>query len=1080
MQAIFIRIIIIVSALLCGVTSRVQAQGHFVQGVVYDKQTKEPLLGVTVMFMNANNRIIGGVATGADGKFRSAVPPTTEKVGFSFIGMTAQTFPLDFQKQYEVYMEDASTTLEAVIVRGEQPKADLGLLQKNRRDMANAISSVDMKMLEAQPISSVEQLLQGAAPGLQVIFNSGDPGAGASIRIRGISTLDGSTSPLWVVDGVEVIGDDYNVSSITNFGYSPIGDIDPSDIESIDILKDASSTALYGSRGANGVIVIKTKRGRPGKPVFNISAKLTSTMVPKRLPMLNGDEQRIFAIENRANVNTGGDDGSFFPELRGDLTRKDAWMYNNNTDWVDEISRNGFQQEYNFSLRGGGERLTYYWGVGYARELGTTVGGGYERFNTMVNLDYRLSDKLKIAAKFGYTNSTTDKRSSDHPVKTADDAKRTISPIGFSRARAAYFPVFNENASDYLIVRKEKEATSWTSQYNPLAIIDRSSYLTLANRFTAAVNLSFDISKQWNFYTQVSVDYRQSGDDYFISPSAIGAVHGEDNYNYGKRADGYQMKLVNNNRLIYTPIATDQHYLNLTAVADLIYNTNNSMAVTYSNGASPWLRDADASARINDLQGSRGESSSLSLVVNAHYKFMNRYNIEASIKTEGSSLYGKDNPYSLFPTFGVAWDMSKESFFVDKEWVDLIKPRFAFGRSGRLPAVNNILSVAYGSGAGGYLGNTYTYINKFAYDNVHEERSTDLNYGLDWNLFSNRLSGEFNYYTRKTVDLLLQQAIPGSSGFTSQYVNFGTIKNQGWEIGVSGTPVDLVEKRFRWKVYFNISRNRNKLVSLPDNFLQDNYTETVEGFKSKLVPGDVVGAFYGYRSLGVYATDEDAAMRDFNGNLVYDAEGKTKKLHYGSATGHEFRGGDMIYEDINKDGLINELDMVQIGDANSDYYGMFRNDFNWKQWSLSIGLYYNLGADVINGMRRSTESMTGDDNQATSIERRWRRQGDITDMPRAERNADWNTAASSRWVEDASYLKLKELSLTYQFDKPVLQKLGLSMLSVWASGTDLLTWTKYKGIDPEIGTGGGISIFGVDRQNTAPPIRFTFGLRASF
>lgn len=394
--------------------------------------------------------------------------------------------------------------------------------------------------------------------------------------------------------------------------------------------------------------------------------------------------------------------------------------------------------------------------------------------------------------------------------------------------------------------------------------------------------------------------------------------------------------------------------------------------------------------------------------------------------------------------------------------------------------MSNILSVAYGSGANGYLGNTYTYINKFAYDNVHEQRTTDLNYGLDWNLFKNRLSGEFNYYTRKTVDLLLQQSMASSSGFTTQYVNFGTIKNEGWELGVSGTPVDLSEQRFRWKIYFNISHNRNKLVSLPDNFLEDNYAKTIEGFKSKLVPGDVIGAFYGYRALGVYATDQDASVRDFNGNLVYGDNGKTKKMRYGSATGHEFRGGDIMYEDVNKDGLINELDMVQVGDANPDFYGMFRNEFNWKQWSLSVALYYNLGGDIVNGMRRNTEAMTGDDNQATSIERRWRKQGDITDIPRAERNASWNTAASSRWVEDGSYLKLKELSLTYQFDKPILKKLGLNTLSTWVSATDVLTWTKYKGIDPEVGPTSITNIFGIDSQNTAPPIRFTFGLRASF
>ena len=1060
-----------------------QAQDIEVKGTVYENSKTNPLVGVNVILLNANNRIVLGTSTDINGNFKIRVPKEgIAKISFSFIGMISQTFPLEAGKTYEVILKEDNTTLTEVVVRGNRnTKADMGLFQKDRRELVSAVTSIDMKALETTGVSSVEQMLQGAAPGMLVTFNSGDPGAGASIKIRGTTSLSGNSNPLWIIDGAEVISDDYSVESITNFGYSPVGDIDPSDIESIDILKDASATAIYGSRGANGVIVIKTKRGVKGKPQFSASAKLNATFVPKRIPMLNGDQQRIFLIENYAN-NNNGDDGSFLKELRGDLTRKDAWMYNNNTDWVDEISRTGFQQDYTFSLRGGGERLNYYWGLGYTNEYGTTIGGGYDRFSTNVNLDYRISDKLKIATKFSYTHSLTDKRSSDHPLTTADDAKRTISPLGFARARAAYFPVYNENGTEYNIERADQEGTSWTSQYNPVAIIDYSSFKTLANRFTSAVQINYDLTRRIGLYSQVSVDYRQSGDDYFMPPYAIGAIAGEDNYNYGMKSDGYQMKLVNNNRIIVITVETEKHHLDMTAVVELIYNRSNSMSIAYSNGANPSLREADGSARINNISGSKGLSTSISLVLNAHYKFMDRYNLDVSLKTEGSSLYGKDNPYSLFPTVGLSYDMKKEGFLVDKEWVDLLKPRFAFGRSGKLPNVANILSVTYGAGSDGYLGDSYTYINKFAYDNVHEERTNDFNYGLDWNMFNSRFSGEFNYYTRKTTDLLLLQSVASSSGFSQQYTNFGTIKNQGWELGLNAVWIEKPNIRFRWKSYFNIAHNRNKLVELPENFEADNeaYTQTIEGFKSKLVPGDVIGGFYGFEALGVYANDADAIARDFNGNQIYNSDGTPKMLRYNSASGHEFRGGDVIYQDINHDGLINDLDMVQIGDANPDVFGMFRNEFNWKQWSLTVGLYYNFGQDVVNGMRRNTEGMTGQDNQARSVERRWRKQGDVTDIPRAERNATWNTVASTRWVEDASFIKLKELSLTYQFDKNICQKLRLNQLSIWANVQNLWTWTKYKGIDPEIGSGGGITIFGVDKQNTAPPIRLTFGLRASF
>ena len=379
------------------------AQGIEIKGTVFEKSRTTPLVGATVMLLNANNRIITGTTTDINGNFKIRIPEEgLTKISFSFIGYISQTHPLTPGKPYEIILEEDNALLDEVVVKTNRiTKADMGLFQKDRREVVSAISSIDMKALETVGVSSVEQMLQGAAPGMLVTFNSGDPGAGASIRIRGTTSLSEESNPLWIVDGAEIISDNYSVASITNFGYSPVGDIDPSDIESIDILKDASATAIYGSRGANGVIVIKTKRGIKGKPQFNFSAKLNATFVPQRIPMLNGDQQRIFLIENYANANNG-DDGTFLQELRGDLSRNDAWMYNNNTNWVDEISRTGFQQDYTFSLRGGGERLNYYWGLGYTNEYGTTMGGGYDRFSTNVNLDYKISDKLKISTKFSY------------------------------------------------------------------------------------------------------------------------------------------------------------------------------------------------------------------------------------------------------------------------------------------------------------------------------------------------------------------------------------------------------------------------------------------------------------------------------------------------------------------------------------------------------------------------------------------------------------------------------------------------------------------------------------------------------
>ena len=1056
------------------------AQSEILRGTIYDGSKTVTMVGATVMLLNENNRIVMGCISGATGEFKMEVPNGVKKVVFSFIGYKSISRDYVKGKVYEIILQEDSKMLDVAEVIAKRNDADLGLMQQSRRELVSAVSSVDMEALENSSVSSVEQLLQGAAPGLLVSFNSGDPGAGASVQIRGATSLEEDSSPLWIIDGVEVISDDYEVESLTNFGFSAIGDLEPSDIASIDVLKDASSTAIYGSRGANGVIVIRTKRGVKGKPQFSASAKFDVTFVPNKVPMLSGEQHKIFMIEQTTNKNGGYDTPGSHAALRGDLSREDAWLYNNNTDWIDLIQRNGFQQNYTFSLRGGGERLSYYWGLSYVNEYGTTVGGGYDRISTNVNLDYKISNKLKISTKFSYSNSLTDKRSSAHPMS---HDSRSIAPMTLARVRQAYFPTYNENGTEYYIGLNDgpsRETTSWTSQFHPLAIIDYSTFKNKANRFMSSIVVNYSFLKNLSLYSQVSVDYRQSGDEYFMPPYAIGAMSGENSYNYGRSTDGYQMKIVNNNRVIYTPFSNDFHKFVVTGVFNLAYNTANSMAINYSNGASPELRSADASAKIESMSGGNSESSTMGIVVNASYKVLNRYFLNFALKTEASSLYGSENPFSIFPSLGLSYDMKREHFFEDKEWVGLIKPRIAYGRSGKLPKVANILNVVYATAGGGYLENDYTYISKFAYDNVHEERTTDWNYGIDWNLFDGRFNGEFNYYTRKTKDLLLKEQTSSVTGFTSQYTNFGTIKNAGWEVGLIGVWMNNTEKRFRWKTSFNIARNRNTLVELPDNYDSEAYTKTMSGFKSKLVEGDVIGGFYGYKALGVYANDSDAAVRDFKGNIVYNTDGTTRMLRQNSATGHQFQGGDMIYEDVNKDGLISELDMVQIGDANPDVFGSLRNEFTYKDWSLTIGLYYSLGQDVVNGMRQSAEGMTDSRNQARSIERRWRAQGDITDMPRAEASASWNTLASTRWVEDASYVKLKDLSLTYRWASRIVKKIGFRSMSTWVNATNLITWSKYKGIDPEVGRSGGISIFGVDNQLTAPPIRCTFGIRASF
>ncbi len=1077
MTKIFLNIAILI-CLLFGLNQAVFSQTMLLKGVVFEEDKNHPLPGATVMLVNQNNRVLSGIITDVDGKFEIRKLDDAAKIVFSFIGLRTQVFDLkNNATSFTVVMISENKEIDMVeIVADKKPKADMGFISIDKKELSSAVASIDMEEMKNLPVTSVDQMIQGAAPGLQIVAASGDPGAAASIRIRGISSITGINDPLWVVDGAEIIGDNYKVESITDFGFSPIGDIDPSDIESIDILKDASATALYGSKGANGVIVIKTRRGKRGKPEFTFSSKFTYTQVPRTIPMMSGDEQRIFSIES---YKTGTDDGSFLPELRGDLTRSDAWEYNNNTDWMDQITRDGIYQQYNTSLTGGGERISYYWGLGYTNQYGTTKGTGYDRFNTRFNLDYRISDKLKVSADLSYVNTLTDKRGQEHPIDY-NSAGDNIHPIEFARAIGAYYPVYSKNGLDYFIDRES--TVSYTGRYNPLAIIDYSTYLTKSNRFMASTVLEYKIRDNLELRSQVSVDFREAADEYFLPGYATAALPGETLYNAGMQTDGYQLMLTNNNRLSWIPVNTDNHRLTISGVLNLTTDKNNSTSLSYSNGASPELRASDASAVISGASGTYGNRKNIGMFIQGHYVLKDRYFLTVTGKMEGDSRYGKDNLYSVFPAIGAGWELSKEGFLASAGWINSIKPRYAFGITGSLPDILNLYDVAYETGTG-YMGKTYTYPAKFAYDNIKEERTTEHNAGVDWSLFNNRFSGQFDYYSRTTDDLLLKETLSSTLGYSSQYINFGSVRNSGIELGITGVILKGSSTRLRWKTFFNIARNRNKLLSLPENLDDNAFTASKEGYTSKLQKDDVIGGFYGYRALGVYAADDDAILKDKNGGVIYEADGVTPKyMRYGSNTGHQFRGGDMIYQDFNGDGIINELDKVQVGDANPDIYGGWNNTFNYRNWILSVNFQYQMGNDVINGTRKSVEWMHDSRNQAKSVTNRWRKQGDITDIPRAQRLAYWNEEASTRWVEDASYVRLKSVSLTYNFDSEAVSrlKLGFRSMSIYFTGYNLYTWTKYLGIDPEVPVTGTVNMFSIDNNATAPARQYTIGLRASF
>lgn len=1054
---------------LCSIS--LYGQQRQVVGKVYDQSPSVPFGQVSILLVNSNDLILTAYKADVDGSYEATVPNNAAKIIFSAVGYLKQEFDLSIVSgKLDVVLKLDDKQIEEVeIVAQANSDADLGFMTINKREVSSSIASVDMRGIENLPVVSVDQFLQGMAPGLQVVANSGDPGAAASIRIRGISSISGINDPLWIIDGAEVIGNNYSVQSISDFGFSPIGDLDPADIAAIDILKDASATALYGSKGANGVIVIRTKRGKKGKPVFNFNSRFTLSEVPRFIPMLGGDEHRIYSIERWTG---GNDNGTALPELRGDMSRDDAWIFNNDTDWMKAISRTGVYQQYNTSLSGGGDRVNYYWGLGYTNQYGTTKGTGYDRFNTRFNLNYRVSDKLSVSADLTYTNSLTDKRGTKHPYNINTDNE--MNPLRVARQMPAYFPMYSENGMGYFVDRNA--GVSFYSRYNPLALIDHSLFLSKANRLMASTSVTYKILNNLEFRTQVSTDFREAADEYFLPAYATNAIPGETFYNAGMQTDGYEILMNNTNRLIWNALQKDNHRLTFTGVVNLSMDKSNNMEIRYFNGSSPHLRAADASARVSGITGGTSDQRYLGMFIQGHYALLDRYFLTVTGKTEGDSRYGNDNPYSIFPAIGAAWDMTREVGIRNVTWISTLKPRFAFGITGNLPKIDNIYDIAYSTSLG-YLGETYIYPSKFAYENIQEERTTEYNLGLDWGLFKDRVTGQFDIYKRTTNDLLLRENLSSTLGYANQYVNFGTVENSGIEIGITADILRGGRNKPRLRSFFNIAFNKNKLLKLPDNFDEASFSATRNGFTSKLQEGDVIGAFYGYKALGVYARDEDAFLRDENGQLIMEADGLNPKvMRYSSVTGQKFQGGDMIYADINSDGVINQLDRVQIGDANPSFFGGWNNTLSYNEYTLAFNFQYQLGNDVINGTRIIMEEMSDSKNQAQSILSRWRKQGDVTDMPRAAPSSEWNRIASTRWVEDGSYIRLKSISFTYNAND-LLKRWGIKQLSFFVTGYNLLTWTDYRGVDPEVPITGSVYLFGIDNSYTAPPKQYTAGIR---
>ena len=1073
------KIYTLIVMLLCSVS--MMAQTKVITGKVTEVLggSKEPIMGANVVLVNNQGRYVKGAVTDFEGNYNLQVPADTKnlKIRVSYIGMKTITVNYTGQTTQNFTMEGATTIQEVKVVGQRGGRDNMGI---TRMEQTSSVQKIDLsEIVETSPVTSVEEALQGQIAGLDINLG-GDPGARSSIRIRGTSSLSASNEPLIVIDGVPQdvdISEDFNFATANEEDFGALLNIAPANIESIEVLKDASATAIYGTKGANGVLLINTKRGAMGKTKFSFSSKFTIKQEPDAIPLLNGAQyvsmmqDAIWNAANAKGVSSAANEMNMLfnnAELNYDPTFRYYDEYNVDTDWLEAVKQNAIITDNNFSMTGGGEKAVYKLNLGYYDEQGTTVGTGVQRLSAGMKITYNFSDRLRVRTDFNFSNTNKDANVLDNARSMAMQKMPNLSPY--------YIDDVTKQPTNIYFTPEEDFQGSYSGNYNPVAMVNEGYNKTTQRNEKMTITLEYDFPFHLQYAGWVSMNMNTTKNKKFLPQVATGVLWTSSNANRSTDATSDAFSLQSENKLIYNNTFAEKHKI----IATGLVKTNDSQSFSYSSStygnASANLSDPVVGSVVASSGSGNSEKRSIMFIGQAVYSFDNRYVLRATINREGNSTMGKDKRWGTFPAFGLAWNAEQEHFWSEsiKKWLTTAKLRLGYGWSGTSPSGASIYLGAYKS-LGQYMNMAAIVPDRMQLDNLKWETTREMDFGIDLRLFD-RLNFTVDYYDKQTSDMLLKNtALPVTTGYSSvKYINSGKMSNKGIEMRFD---VEVFRnKDWTVSVNANVSRNVNKVKELPSTWIMDNYSFGNGNYALRIVENAPVGAFYGYRYLGVYQNTDETYARNAEGGIMYDWQGKAITMKNGT---EQVYPGDAKYEDINHDGVINENDIVYLGNANPKFFGGGGFQVRWKQLTLTTFFYGRYGQKVINGARISLENMRGKQNQSTAVLHRWRAEGDDTDIPRALYGMGYNYLGSDRFVEDASFLRLKTLSLSYNLPKKWLKSLGINKLNIFATGYDLFTWTGYKGQDPEVKMPSPTSLV---KDNSTTPVskRYAFGINLDF
>ncbi len=1051
-----------------------------IRGRVIDSRDKTTVIGANVVEYDKDSRVINGTITNVNGDFVLTLKDPTNAVKVSMIGYKAREIKVDPTKAIMVVLESEDVTLDEVKIVAES-KSSNSLTNIDERDKASSSVKIDLMDMQDAGIVSAADALQGKVSGLDIISSSGDPGAGSQLVIRGLSGM-GNNQPLIVIDGIPQfrVSSSFDLASADSEDISNLININLQDIKSIEVLKDAASTAVYGSQGADGVLLIETRKGRMGKVKFEYQYRNNLNIQPPPIPMLSGDEYIMLQLEEWHNAR-----GIFniSPEIAYDRDYENFYNYSANTDWLKQITKNGMTHDHYFSIGGGGEKTRYFTSFGYLSETGTTVNTGYKRFSTRVNLDYYLSRKLLFQVKFNYTSSTTDK---NLEIKGSYWRPRNIREMAYIKAPNMSIWELDVNGNptgEYFNPINSYQGDGIT-YFNPVAVADLGRRSERYNQLENTFMLQYRFSDWLIFRETVSFQYAGTKEKRYLPYNAIGADWLNWQINKAEEGNNLNRSLRTESQIAFTsPFKSSDH--NISGTATWITNQSGYEWLNIQSNRIPStdIQDPSVDAAINWIGNGSGDTRMISAVGNFNYKLKDRYMVQTVIRADAHSSFGVNNRWGLFKGVSLGWRFSSEPFLEGVDWLGESMLRATWGVAGRQPEKGYARFATYESiGNGGYIVNPAVAPTSIQLNNLRWATITSWDLGGELSLFEERVYFDGSIYRKVTTDLLNSDYdIPYSSGFDKLlFLNGGEMTNYGWELMADYKIIR--SKNLLWSLNFNVAQNINSFNKLPENFNTERSTSIGNGeYPRRVVEGEPIGSFFGFRYLGVYASDADVVARDANGNILYDSEGIALPMRYTDS--YVFKGGDPIYEDINHDGKIDINDVVYLGDSNPNFIGGFGSTVKYKNWDFSIAFYYRLGFDIINGIAIQTEGMNNRYNQSKAVLRRWRRQGQNEPgmLPKAYMSHPANNLGSDRYVEKGDYMRLNNMKIGYTLSNKLCKRIGVRKANIAFSARKLFTWTNYSGQDPEVSQNASDPFWiGVDYARTPPPKVYTISVGIGF